>query len=169
LKIYSRWMRIDTLHTIEMFLCNRNGNKQKALKQNCIINTILIRNCIYGHRWFLDISTANVRQKKVHGLTNQQLVCVIEGIIVSLLPCLDETWWYRHRWLPKKGSFLDVLGWSLPPSAKDENLKRDHWLRRFWSTDAMSSDICHHLSVHVLPKSVGNYDRLSVYCCSSSS
>jgi hypothetical protein len=65
---------------------------EKAFKQNCIINTILRIECIYGHRWLLDISSANIRQKNVHGLTNQQLVCVIKGIIVSLLPCLDETW-----------------------------------------------------------------------------
>jgi hypothetical protein len=76
-----------------MVLCNRNGDKEKALKQDCIISTTIRIKCIYGHRWLLDISTASMRRKRVHELTNQQLVCVIKGIIVSLLPCLDETWW----------------------------------------------------------------------------
>jgi hypothetical protein len=102
-------VRIDTLHTKQLFLCNRNGNKEKALKQNCIINTTLRIKCTYGHRWFLDISTANIRRKRVHGLKNQQLVCVVKRIIVSLLPCLDETWWYRHRWRSRKGSLVTKI------------------------------------------------------------
>jgi hypothetical protein len=73
------------------YVVDCDDHKEKAFKQNCIINTILKVKCIYGHRWFLDISTANMKRERVHGLTNQQSVCVIKGIMV-LLPCLDETW-----------------------------------------------------------------------------
>jgi hypothetical protein len=104
----SRWVKIDSLHTNKMFSCNRNGNEENASR---IALSVLYSEWMHLWPplvpWYIN---GHHKTRKSSWADHSYLVCVIKGIMVSLLPCLTkrghETWWYRRRWRSRKGSLV---------------------------------------------------------------